>query len=191
MLNYILKTERLILKDLELNDAQSLFQLMSLEQTHHWSIFKKHETLDDTIHFINNSDGFYYKVGVFIKNTNEFIGMCSFKIKDIDGYPNGCTSIGYYLLPQFQGYGYATETSKVLIKFSFEYLHAKKVIATCDPLNEKSYNVMERCHMKRDGIIRYDKYTECGKWRNSLQYSILDHEYEKDIILEAHKHIIT
>lgn len=189
MLGYIIETDRLIIKELELNDANNLFKLMRLPETHQFSIFKPHLTVKDSIDFIQHRDIFYHKIGIFNKDTGDFIGMCSLSMKDIDGYPNGAVSIGYYLLPEFQGYGYATEIAKSLIKFSFEYLHVKRVYATCDPSNQRSYRVMERCGMQKEGIIRRDKYTIDGIWRDSLQYSILDNEYQYNIILEVHRHM--
>jgi len=58
---------------------------------------------------------------------------------------------------------------------AFQDLGVHRVFATCDPANIASYRVMEKIGMKREGYMREHKFAK-GKWRDSLIYSILEHE---------------
>ena len=60
--------------------------------------------------------------------------------------------IGWILLPEYRGKGYATEMGRELIRAAFEVLGAKTVISHCDDRNTPSYRVMERLGLKLVGI---------------------------------------
>ncbi len=71
----------------------------------------------------------------------------------------GVAEIGYFLEPEFWGFGYATEAAKFIIDLAFD-LDAKQVIATCDAANGASEMVMKRCgmcrvHEPQPGRLRY------------------------------------
>lgn len=70
------------------------------------------------------------------------------------------TEIGYMLMPDEWGKGYATEIAKRLVTFGFEELKLKQVFATVDIENENSIKVLEKCGMDR---VRTE-YDELGKF---------------------------
>ena len=79
----------------------------------------------------------------------------------------GVAEIGYFLEPEFWGFGYATEAAKLIIDLAFD-LDASQVIATCDAANTASEKVMKRCgmhdvHEPQPGRLRYaiDRHS-CG-----------------------------
>ncbi len=54
----------------------------------------------------------------------------------------------YALLPEFTGQGYATEAAKAVIKYAFDELQFKYLVASTDPPNESSKKVCERLEME-------------------------------------------
>jgi ribosomal-protein-alanine N-acetyltransferase len=54
-----------------------------------------------------------------------------------------------------------------------------KIISKCDTMNHASYKIMEKNGMKKEGILRDDKYIR-GEWRNSYIYSILENEWYEE-----------
>ena len=60
-------------------------------------------------------------------------------------------------MASFKVNGYATEGAKALIDYAFEHLGARRIIAMCNPMNERSWKLLERLHMRREGLL----FTEC------------------------------
>ena len=66
---------------------------------------------------------------------------------------DGTVEIGYGLLDQFRGKGYATEASRALIERAFNDSHVQRVIAQTYPHLTASINVMQRCGMTYGGEV--------------------------------------
>lgn len=86
--------------------------------------------------------------------------------------------IGYQLHPDYWGNGYATESVKLLLQYSFEKLNAHKVVGFCNAHNKKSAKLMERVGMNRDGVLREGRLWN-GEWCDEYVYSILERECTK------------
>jgi RimJ/RimL family protein N-acetyltransferase len=83
------------------------------------------------------------------KETNEAIGDGS--VEWVENEP-GTAEIGWILLPDCRGRGFATEMGRELMRAAFEIMNADRVIAHCDARNAPSYHVMERLGMRLDHI---------------------------------------
>jgi RimJ/RimL family protein N-acetyltransferase len=71
----------------------------------------------------SNIEGHFLKLGVFIKDTDEFIGWCCTGIKDELPPPN--REIMYAISSKYQKKGYATKASKGLIDYLFDTMSRK------------------------------------------------------------------
>lgn len=79
--------------------------------------------------------------GIFEKQTGKFMGTIGVgKHHDLDE-----TEIFYNLLPEYQGYGFATEAVKEVTRWALENYHIPYVIGTAAVGNIKSQHVLERC----------------------------------------------
>ena len=58
-------------------------------------------------------------------------------------------SVGFSLDPDFQGSGYATEALREVVRLGFEELGLRRIRATADTRNERSWNVLERAGFRR------------------------------------------
>ena len=58
-------------------------------------------------------------------------------------------SVGYSLDPDFQGRGYATEALREVVRLGFEELGLRRIRATVDTRNERSWRVLERAGFRR------------------------------------------
>jgi len=58
--------------------------------------------------------------------------------------PDGTIEVGYSVLPQYQGYGYATEAVSGLLSWAFAHAEVSQVIAETLPDNERSVRVLEK-----------------------------------------------
>jgi RimJ/RimL family protein N-acetyltransferase len=75
------------------------------------------------------------------KHPRALIGNLGFR-----GPPDeGLVEIGYSLLPDFEGQGFATEATEALIDWAFSHRQVRKVIARTWPDHHSSIAVMRKC----------------------------------------------
>lgn len=90
-----------------------------------------------------------YFLAVELLASGQTIGNVGFEYRPgAAGYGGDQAEIGYFFEPEYWGYGYATEASKLAIEFAFT-LGASEVIAECDVKNNASEKVMNRCGLQR------------------------------------------
>lgn len=91
----------------------------------------------------SNIDGHFLKLGVFIKETDEFIGWCCTGMKDELPSPN--REIMYAISSEYQKKGYATKASKGLINYLFTNTNLDVINAVALINNVSSNKVIEKC----------------------------------------------
>jgi RimJ/RimL family protein N-acetyltransferase len=87
------------------------------------------------------------KVAVERLSDGAFVGMCGLSYEE--WYPDEL-EIGWRLLRQYWGYGYATEAASAWLQHAFSTLAASRVISISDAPNLRSIAVMKRLNMKLD-----------------------------------------
>ncbi len=83
--------------------------------------------------------------------------------------------LGFALDSNYWGHGYMTEAVGRLLEFGFDELELHRIWATADVRNDRSWRLMERVGMKREGLLRQNKLLR-GEWRNSYIYAVLADE---------------
>ncbi len=78
---------------------------------------------------------------------------------------------------EFQRTAINTECKYLLLQFAFEMLGAIRVQFKADVRNNQSMRAIERIGAKREGILRFHMILPDGVRRDSIYYSILDHEW--------------
>ncbi len=71
-----------------------------------------------------------------------------------DTYPRDQIEVGYMLVQEAWGQGFATEICARLLRFAFEMTSLSEVVATTDPENAKSQHVLQKCGMRPLGRKR-------------------------------------
>jgi ribosomal-protein-alanine N-acetyltransferase len=177
----IIQTGRLVLRDLQEDDWQAVNSYASDPEVVRYMDWGPN-TEDDTKIFIQRSIANQkerprrdYTLALVLKPDDRLIGGCGIRVSDPDNREGW---IGYCLNRHFWGQGYATETAQGLLRFGFDRLDLHRIFATCDPENVASARVLEKVGMKREGHLRERKWAK-GKWRDSLMYAILDHEWKR------------
>jgi [ribosomal protein S5]-alanine N-acetyltransferase len=85
--------------------------------------------------------------------------------------------LGYAIRHADWGKGYATEAASLMLDFGFHTLQLHRLQAACGPDNRASQRLLARLGFTPEGRIRDHVFTN-GAWRDSLLYSILDHEWQ-------------
>lgn len=156
----IVETERLILREQDFEDIDSLMRIYTdpvamtyypstktLEEAHAWM---------ERIHLGYREDGHSYW-GVILKLTGEHIGQCGL-LKQETGPERLETEIGYMFQRAHWGNGYATEAARACRDIAFTRFDKPHVISLIDPRNQPSINVALRVGMtKRERIFKWYK----------------------------------
>src|SRR5665213_2420913 len=127
----LLATDRLILRKLEMNDADELLKLRSDESVNKYLDRPKSITFNETLEFINKietalskNESFYWAIS--LKDNSKLIGaICLWNLDK----ENSRAEIGYELLPVYQGKGLMQEALSKIIEFGFQTLGFKTIVA--------------------------------------------------------------
>lgn len=84
--------------------------------------------------------------------------------------------VGYLLLPQEQGRGYATEATAAMIDLAFGELDAHRVVGRLDERNAPSERVLKRLGMRREGRLVENEWVK-GEWTTEVVYAITAAEW--------------
>ena len=166
-MNLILETSRLLLRPLELSDAEVMFDMDKNPEVHKYLWQTPVQKIDEVIKVIEYVRSQYEKnnIGRFatiIKETNEFIGWTGIKFVD-DHVENGNTNFydyGYRLDQKFWGKGFATEASIAWLNYGFSQMKIDKMNAYTHFDNGASNHILQKIGMKfmedypdKDGVI--------------------------------------
>ena len=173
-----IETERLILRKMNLNDAQDLYEYASDAEVTRYVTWDTHKSIEDYRNFLKSVIQRYEKKevsgwGVVLKENKKFIGTCGYMWWHI-----GCAraEMGYALSRKYWDKGLMTETVKEIIKFGFEKMKLNRIEARCMIGNIASEKVMEKVGMTFEGIMREQMYAK-GVFSDLKMYSILRREY--------------
>ncbi|MEW9580349.1 GNAT family N-acetyltransferase [Paraburkholderia sp. DGU8] len=70
-----------------------------------------------------------------------------------------------------------TEAKHLLLSYAFDVLQCVRVQFTTDELNAKSRASILRLGAKQEGVVRHERIMPDGRKRNSVRFSIVDHEW--------------
>jgi len=163
----LIKTERLILEKLKLEDAQAVFVYRSTDAVSKYQSFHP-KTLEEVIAFIAENtkyidiDDAWYQLGIYL-HSGELIG--DFGIHFVNKQ-NGICEIGYSIRPDYQRKGYGKEAALGVLKYLFEVMKKNEIIASIDPENEPSKRMLEGMGFQiKERKIDEITYNKLGRMR--------------------------
>ena len=177
------------LKELELNSANNLFNLINSNRDYlrtwlAWVEDTKH--LDDTINYIQsvlNRDMFSGRFVLEIKHKDNLAGVID--LHNGDKIKNMAVEIGYWLGEQYQGKGIMTKACKCCIDYAFLDLEFNRIVIKCAAGNEKSKGIPKRLNFTFEGIEREGQNLN-GKYTDLMVYSMLKREWLNPISSISH-----
>jgi RimJ/RimL family protein N-acetyltransferase len=146
-----LETDRLVLRDIEEDDAEALADLWTdpdvtmfmggpRDYDNMISVFEQDAAASD------NELRIYDLWPLVEKSSGQVIGHCGLSDKDVEGELE--IELVVVLARQAWGKGYATEISRALLDFAFETAGLERVIALIDPQNETSQHMALKVGME-------------------------------------------
>ena len=150
----VAETSRLILRDIELFDAQDLLEMDLDDRVTKYTGQNPIRSIEEANHVVQFILNQYVQNGVgrwavIEKKSGDFLGWTGLKFhtemenNHIDFY-----DLGYRFKFQHWNNGYATEASMACVKLGFEQLNIKEIIAMVHPANLASMKVAEKCGFK-------------------------------------------
>ena len=88
--------------------------------------------------------------------------------------------MGWALVVEYRGQGYATEAARALMDYGFRSLGLHHIHADTNSDNLASWRLMERLGMRREAQLR-DAVYQGGKWVDRVIYGILAEEWRKGV----------
>jgi RimJ/RimL family protein N-acetyltransferase len=151
----VLETERLILRRLTTDDAAFIFRLVNEPSWLRFIGDKGVRTLDDARNYIRAGPIASYErfgFGLYLaelKGSGRPIGMCGLLKRDALDHPD----IGFALLPEFWGQGYAYESAAAVMAFGKDVLGLDRILAVTNPDNYSSMRLLEKLGLRGDGVV--------------------------------------
>lgn len=154
-MDLIIETKRLLLRPLELSDAEAMFSMDKNPEVHKYlwqTPTKKIEEIFKVIEFVQsqyagNNIGRFATIS---KETSEFIGWTGIKFVN-DHVENGNTNFydyGYRLHPDFWNKGFATEASIAWLEYGFNQMNIDKMNAYTHAENGASNHILHKVGMQ-------------------------------------------
>ena len=170
--------DRVIIRRFKENDWKDLFEYLSDEEVvkyEPYEVFTEEEVKEETIRRIDDKS-FY---AVCMKEKDKLIGNIYFSKGAFETW-----ELGYVFNKAYQGHGYATESIKGLLEYAFKELDVRRIIAMCNPENERSWKLLERLNMRREGMLLKNIYFKTDIngnpiWLDTFEYAILKSEWDK------------
>ena len=164
-----IETDTLIIRELEVSDAEGLFDLDSDPEVHEFLGKNPIKTIDEAHEaigyirkqYINNGIG---RWAIIDKKTNDFIGWTGLKYekglrKEFNYY-----DLGYRLRKKYWGHGIATETATESLKYGFERLNLKAIGAAAEVNHIASNKILKKIGLKFIETFDYEGVTH--NWYN-------------------------
>ncbi len=143
----LFESERLAFREFQLEDAEAFYRMNQDEVVTRFTGDLPFASIEETEEFIRKYDN-YQKQGfgrwaVIEKASGQFIGFCGLKRNEEDNI-----DLGYRLMPEKRGFGYATEAALATIHYGFGTLNLPEIIGRALKENIASIRVLEKCGME-------------------------------------------
>ena len=142
-----LKTERLILRRWEDNDAESLFEYAKDPDVGPIAGWPAHQRIEESRDVIKNVFNGKEAYAICLKTDNIAIGAIELKLQghtDMSDRSDEC-ELGYWIGKPFWGQGMIPEAAEEILRHAFEDLGMRAVWAGYYDGNTKSKRVQEKC----------------------------------------------
>jgi len=154
MLNILIETNRLLLRQIVSSDFEAMFELDSNPNVNKYLGNNPVKSIEESKIIIENIHKQYQENGigrfaVILKKTNEFIGWSGIKfITEIDNNHINFYEIGYRLKEKHWGKGYGFESAKAWLDYGFQKMNVPIMYASAHKENAASINILHKIGMK-------------------------------------------
>ncbi len=175
---FTLETDRILIRRFKKSDWKDLYEYLSDPEVvffEPYDAFTPEEAKKEAAKRAA-SDSFF---AVVLRSSDKMIGNLYFHEGEFETW-----ELGYVFNKTFQGKSYAYESAKALIDYAFSHGKTRRIIAMCNPENTRSWKLLERLSMRREGTHLQDvsfRNDDKGSpiWQDTYVYAILKSEWKK------------
>lgn len=155
MNDIILTTQRLRLRRLSRDDAPHILSACQTPGFTDGMTWEPVDTIEETHPFTDEALALWEKGEKFVwtiesKDDGQFIGRV--EVKRAPDLPGNTWALGYWIHPDQQGKGYATEAAHEAVRFAFDEQNADSIVSSHARWNTASGNVLTKIGMKHTGF---------------------------------------
>jgi RimJ/RimL family protein N-acetyltransferase len=169
-----LRTERLVLRPFEPRDSDAFIDAWA-DDGYTSMLLSGTMNAAEVAEMVRrrSQPGDSHFVGLVVEHDGEVVGD-SILILQGTGLSEG--EIGWTILPQHAGRGYATEAARAVLRLGFEHYGLRRIVANLDARNDRSAALCERLGMRRE-THRLGDFWSKGRWTDSYEYALLREEW--------------
>ncbi|MBV8762322.1 MAG: GNAT family N-acetyltransferase [Deltaproteobacteria bacterium] len=177
----VIETPRLVMRPLELGDADALFPFASDPELSKNMSWDPHRDRSETVGFLQRMAASYAAnsgIGWAITHEGAVIGVISVEgIRwDFRAWRMDKAEIGYWLGRPHWGKGLMSEAAFAVLRWSFETLGLHKVTIGCVEGNDASRAIIEKLGFRFLAIFEED-FWRFGRWWDHRRYELTAGEY--------------
>ena len=172
----ILKTERLLLRRVNVDDAETILDLRSNDEVMKYIprpyLKNREEALDLIAMFddkIENGIGINWGI-TFLDKPEKIIGIIGHYRMKPEHYR---AEVGYMLFPEFNGQGIVSEALQKVVEYGFSDMKLHSIEAILDPANVASEKVLLKNGFIKEAHLFENEYYD-GRFLDSMIYSKLN-----------------
>lgn len=172
----VLKTERLLLRQVTVNDADAILSLRSNDEVMKYIPRPYLKTKEDALELIGIFDdkienGIGINWGItFLNEPEKIIGIIGHYRLKPEHYR---AEVGYMLFPEYNGKGIVSEALQKVVEYGFKEMKLHSIEAILDPENIGSEKVLIKNGFVKEGHLIENEYYE-GRFLDTLIYSLLN-----------------
>ncbi|TQR19385.1 GNAT family N-acetyltransferase [Psychrobacillus vulpis] len=160
-----IETTNLILRKMDENDSNDLFEMRKDPRMNEHTDTKLDENIYETKAYIEKmnkgiEENKWIIWAIEHKLTKKVIGSISIWNMN-EELKNG--ELGYGIIPSFQGKGFMKESLLSVIKYGFDVMKLKEILAYTEENNSSSILLLEKCH-----FVKTDKVEEKGYFNDKI-----------------------
>ena len=143
----ILETQRLILREFLVTDAENMFQLNSDPEVIRYTGDVPFASVEEAKRFIQQYDKYrefgYGRWTIVLKDSAQYVGWSGLSFDDNTTE----TDLGFRLLKKNWNKGFATEAAKDCLHYGFQQLGLEKIIGRAMEDNKASIHILKKVGM--------------------------------------------
>jgi RimJ/RimL family protein N-acetyltransferase len=150
-----LEAPGVVLRPLEMSDAEALFAAHGDPHTHQYWSSAAHKSVAQTAAYIEDTIAVGHAWAITESGGAALGRIALFQLRD------GVADIGIIMRPDATGRGFASKALALVCDYGFNTLELHRIGADVDPDNSASLSLFLRAGFQREGLLR-------GNWKTHL-----------------------
>ena len=170
---YEIKTNRLILRPLDISDVKSVHEYASDDENTTYMFHLPNDSIEKIKQFLSNvtnewkkENPNYYEFAIVYNNTQ--IGAISIALND----KRTTGEFGWIINKRYWKQGIAIESALAIKDFALNTLKLQKIVANCDCRNISSFNLIKKIGMTLENDTGTRTYPKSNETVQELTYSL-------------------